>query len=121
MSKNTAQSAAEIAAQIIENASKEGRRIIDGADYNRASHALVVRCGPLSLAIDIKSIPELAGVSPDDLSDVALSPGGATIKLEKHNIYIEAASLVVESVNDLSQKRAGGLIMELLGQGQYRI
>lgn len=120
MSK-AAMPSAQVAAQIIEKASKEGRRVIDEADYDRKRNAIVVKCGPLWLCIDVSLVQELSGVSPDDLNDITLSPGGATIKLEKHNIYIEAASLVVESINQLNRRKSGGLIMDLLEHGGYRI
>jgi len=105
---------AEVAARIIESASKEGRRVIDGADYVLSANALVIKCGPLSLSIDVGLIPEFSGISPDDLNGLTLSAGGATIKLEKHNIYIEAVSLVVDTIEQMSRRGTGGLIMELL-------
>ena len=114
MPKSTTPSPAEIAAVVIERAAKEGRRVVDAAEYHRSGNSLVIKCGPLWLSIDASAISELAGILPDDLAQVSLSPGGATIKLEKHNIYIEAASLVAEFIVRMSSQRTGGLIMDLL-------
>jgi hypothetical protein len=105
---------AEIAGRIIESASKEGRRVIDAVDYLSSLNAVVIKCGPLSLSIDVGWIPEFSGISPEDLSGLTLSAGGATVKLEKHNIYIEVVSLVVDTIEQMSRRRTGGLIMELL-------
>src|SRR5882724_9923483 len=114
MPKSTTPSPAEIAAVVIERASKEGRQVIDGAEYHRPGNSLIIKCGPLWLSIDANAIRELSGILPDDLAQISLSPGGATIKLEKHNVYIEAVSLVAEFLNQMSSQRTGGLIMDLL-------
>lgn len=114
MPKSTTPSPAEIAAVVIERAAKEGRRVVDAAEYHRPGNSLVIKCGPLWLSIHASAIGELAGILPDDLAQISLSPGGATIKLEKHNIYIEAASLVAEFIARMSSQRTGGLIMDLL-------
>ena len=46
---------------------------------------------------------------------IELSPGGTTIQLEKLNIYIEAATLVLEEIDRLfNRKDDGGLIMNSL-------
>jgi hypothetical protein len=105
---------AEVAARIIERASKEGQRIVDGADYLQSANVLVIKCGPLWLSIDVTLIRELSGISPEDLTELTLSAGGATIKLEKHNIYIEAISLILDTIDQMRRRGTGGLIMELL-------
>jgi hypothetical protein len=114
MPKSTTPSPAEIAARVVDRASKEGRRVIDGAEYYRPDNALVIKCGPLWLSIDTRSVGELSGIPPDDLAGISLSPGGATIRLEKHNVYIEAVSLIADFLKHLSSRGSGGLIMELL-------
>jgi hypothetical protein len=114
MPKSTTPSPAEVAAVVIEKASKEGRRVIDGAEYHRPGNSLIIKCGPLWLSIDANAIRELSGILPDDLAQISLSPGGTTIKLEKYNVYIEAASLVAEFLSQMSSRRTGGFIMDLL-------
>jgi hypothetical protein len=72
----TTPSPAEIAALVVEKAAREGRRVIDGAEYRRPDNAIMIKCGPLWLAIDTKSIVELSSVPPDDLDQISLSSGG---------------------------------------------
>jgi hypothetical protein len=105
----------EDVANAVANAARSGARVVDEISYRQSDNVLQIECGALSLFIKINSIPELAGIPTDEMQLIELSPGGTTIQLEKLNIYIEAASLVVEEINRLlSRKDGGGLILDSL-------
>jgi len=116
---STAPNPSNLAAQIVERASTAGRHVIDGIDYLASTNTLVIKCGPLALSIDASSISELAGISRDDLTDLTLSAGGATLKLDKREIYIEVVSLVVEIIEQMSRRGTGGLIMDVIEHSNF--
>ena len=64
--------------------------------------------------IERRLIPELDNVPTSDLDLVQLSASGATIVLEKHDIYIEAASLVAGAIEAIRDRKTGGLLMDLM-------
>jgi hypothetical protein len=105
----------EDAANAVANAAKAGARVVDKVSYREADNTLLITCGPLSLVVDVRSIPELSGIPVDEIRFVELSPGGTTIQIEKLDIYIEAASLVLDEINRISgRKGSNGLIVDSL-------
>jgi hypothetical protein len=106
---------AEDVATAIANAAKAGARVIDKISYRQSDNTLQIECGALSLSIKISSIPELSGIPADEMQLIELSPGGTTIELEKLNIYIEGATVVLDEINRLLSRRdSGGLILDSL-------
>jgi len=106
-----------MAAKLVEAALKEGRHVVDDIDYLSTKEQLVIKSGRLWLSIGISEIEEFNSIPRDDLEGLELSPGGATIILEKHNIYIESASLIIDVLDRLLKERSGGIVMELLNRG----
>jgi hypothetical protein len=104
-------------ADAVAHAVADGRRVIDAALYNRPTDAIVLLCHPFAVMVDRALIPELRTVPHDAMETIALSPSGATLMIESHNIYIEAAGLVAEFIMAMRQdKNKGGLILDLLRQ-----
>jgi hypothetical protein len=106
---------AEDVTTAVANAARAGERVIDKISYRQSDNTLQIKCGALSLSIRINSIPELSGIPADEMKLIELSPGGTTIELEKLNIYIEGATVVLDEVNRLlGRKDSGGLILDSL-------
>jgi|SRR5215510_14695055 len=107
--------AAEDVATAVARAARAGERVVDDISYQPANNILKLVCGPLALHIDVRTIPELSGIPPEELQFVELSPAGTTIQIEKLNIYIEAASVVLEELQRLStMKTSDGIIVDYL-------
>lgn len=106
----------EDVANAVASAAKAGERVVDKISYQQTDNTLLIECGVLSLSVPISSIPELSGIPVDEMRLIELSPGGTTIQLEKLNIYIEAASLVLEEISRLFARKSGGggLILDFL-------
>lgn len=99
----------------IETAVRSRRRVVDSLSYEPASDTLVVGCGPLTLSIDIKSIPELAGIPRDEVRLITLSAGGATIMIESANVYIKSAALMLSELERIiKNNKPGNLIIDIL-------
>jgi hypothetical protein len=106
---------AEDVATAVANAAQAGERVIDKISYRQSDNTLQIECGALSLSIKINSIPELSGIPADEMQLIELPPGGTTIELEKLNIYIEGATVVLDEIHRLlGRKDSGGLILDSL-------
>jgi hypothetical protein len=103
-------------ASAIERARKEHRRIVDDVQYNPRLDALVIVAGSLAVLCPRLSIPELREVPVDDMNEVRLSAGRATIQLLKRDVFIEAAGLVARALNEMRRTHKGGLLMDLLSE-----
>jgi hypothetical protein len=111
-----AQNDAEVIARIIDDASKDRRQLVDGLTYIALQDILVVKCGSFWIPVNVSSIEELKGIAREELASIRLSPGGASIILDSHDIYIEAAMLVAETIEQVISRSEGGLVVELLRQ-----
>ena len=99
----------------VEHAISDGRRIVDGAFYNRAADALVLVCFPFAVVIERGMVPELQNISQDAMETLYLSPSGATLIIDSESIYIETAGLVMAFIASIrAKKMSGGLILDLL-------
>ena len=106
---------ADPVATAIETAVKSRRRLVDSLHYDSVSDTLLVGCGPLTLSINIKSIPELAGIPHDEMSLIKLSAGGATLMIESANVYIELAALILSELEHIvNTNKSGNLIIDIL-------
>lgn len=107
--------APEEVANAVARAAQAGERVVDEISYQRSDNILKLVCGPLALLIDVSTVPELSDIPPEELQLVELSPAGTTIQIEKLDIYIETASLVLEELQRLStMKTSSGLIVDYL-------
>jgi hypothetical protein len=99
----------------VAHAVADGRRIVDAAFYNKSADVIILFCSPFAVAIGRNLIPELQNIPQDAMEALALSASGATLIIESHDTYIEAAGLVAEFVKTIrSNKISGGLIFDLL-------
>jgi hypothetical protein len=107
--------AAENVGAAVAAATTGGNRVVDKVVYQPSNNSLLITCGPLTLAVDVKSIPGLTVLSREALEQVELSASGATIMIESSNIYIEAATLVLSQLDRIiKSKKTGNLIMDFL-------
>jgi hypothetical protein len=107
--------APEDVANAVARAAQAGERVVDEISFRQLDNTLELLCGPLALLVDVQTIPELSGITPEELQLMELSPAGTTIQIEKLNIYIEAASIVLEELQRLAtMKAANGLIVDYL-------
>ena len=82
--------------------------------YEERLDALMVVCLPFIVLIGREQIEEFREVPPRDMKGISLSSSGTTLKLTKHNIYIEVAGLISDFLRAAEREKKGGLILDLL-------
>jgi hypothetical protein len=95
-----------------------GNRVLDGLLYVEALDLFLIHSGRLALLIERNFIDEFRNLPAKNLNQVLLSKSGTSIILDKYNIHIEAAGLMVDYINYIKKTGAGGSIMDLLQGGE---
>ena len=91
-----------------------GRRLVEQVVYLENSDVVALQSGHFAVLIERGFIVELRGVPAKKLKDLTVSVAGTTIELEKSDIHIEAAGLLVDYLNHLRATRPAGPMLELL-------
>jgi hypothetical protein len=109
---NAALTADDIA-QLVEQATAKGK-VVERLIYLETLDRFAIQCGHFGVLIERDFIDEFKGLLPTEMNQVTVSPSGATIELETHDIHIEVAGLLASYINHLRGSRARDALFELI-------